>query len=137
LGINDSGQVVGYYIDEQSGISGSGIAYGFLATPSLPPIVEADRAHVSVAGTVTANAAHGVLANDTDPIPNDTLIVSAVDGLASNVGHALVGSYGTLTLNVDGSYSYVANKACHPTLLHKISSLTRLLTEMEARPRRH
>ena len=28
---------------------------------------------MSVAGTVTANAAHGVLANDTDPIPNDTL----------------------------------------------------------------
>jgi hypothetical protein len=49
LGINDSGQVVGYYIDEQispgGGISGSGIAYGFLATPTLPPIVEADRAH--------------------------------------------------------------------------------------------
>ena len=50
-----------------------------------------------------------MLANDTDPIPNDTLIVSAVDGLASDVGHALVGSYGTLTLNTDGSFSYIAD----------------------------
>jgi VCBS repeat-containing protein len=33
----------------------------------------------------------------------------AVDGLASDVGHAVVGSYGTLTLNADGSYSYVAD----------------------------
>ena len=50
-----------------------------------------------------------MLANDTDPIPNDKLFVSAVDGLASDVGHAIVGSYGTLTLNADGSYSYVAD----------------------------
>jgi VCBS repeat-containing protein len=66
---------------------------------------------VHVAGTVTANAAHGVLAIDTDPIPNDTLIVSAVDGQASDVGHAVAGTYGTLTLNADGSYSYVANQS--------------------------
>jgi probable HAF family extracellular repeat protein len=107
LAINASGQVAGDYVDTTSG------THGFLATPSLPlpPIVEADRAHVQVAGTVTANAAHGVLAIDTDPIPNDTLIVSAVDGQASNVGHALVGSYGTLTLNADGSYSCVANQS--------------------------
>ena len=87
-------------------ITGSGF---IVATPQ--PTVEADRAHVQVAGTVTANAAHGVLAIDTDPIPNDTLIVSAVDGLASDVGHAVAGTYGTLTLNADGSYSYVANQS--------------------------
>jgi VCBS repeat-containing protein len=74
---------------------------------------------VQVAGTVTANAANGVLANDTDPIPNDTLIVSAVDGQASNVGHALVGSYGTLTLNVDGSYSYVANQSVPSNIIEQ------------------
>ncbi len=32
------------------------------------PTVQPDSAHVSVAGTVTATAANGVLANDTDPI---------------------------------------------------------------------
>ena len=40
---------------------------------------------------------------------NDTLTVSAVDGQASNAGHALLGSYGTLTLNADGSFGYVAD----------------------------
>ena len=49
-----------------------------------------------------------MLANDTDPIPNDTLTVSAVDGQASHVGHAIAGAYGTLKLNADGSYTYRA-----------------------------
>jgi VCBS repeat-containing protein len=98
--MNDAGQVAGYYWN--------GVTYeGFIASPN--PTVVAATAHVSVAGTVTATAANGVLANDTDPIPNDTLTVSAVDGQASNVGHALVGSYGTLTLNADGSFSYLAD----------------------------
>ena len=75
------------------------------------PTVQPDSAHVPVAGTVSATAANGVLANDTDPIPNDTLSVSAVDGQASNVGNALTGSYGTLTLDADGSFSYVADQS--------------------------
>ncbi|TGT32073.1 VCBS domain-containing protein, partial [Mesorhizobium sp. M8A.F.Ca.ET.165.01.1.1] len=32
--------------------------------------------------------------------------VSAVNGSAGNVGNDLVGTYGTLHLNSDGSYSY-------------------------------
>lgn len=73
------------------------------------PIVEADWAHVQEYHSLTVNAAHGVLANDTDPIANDTLSVGAVNGQAANVGHALAGNYGTLTLNDNGSYSYLAN----------------------------
>jgi uncharacterized repeat protein (TIGR03803 family)/VCBS repeat-containing protein len=80
------------------------------------PTVEPDRAHVQLDHTLSVNAANGVLANDIDPIPNDTLSVSAVDGLASNVGHALAGSYGTLTLNANGSYSYSANHGGLPLL---------------------
>ncbi len=80
-------------------------------TLSPVPTVAPDTAHVSVGGTVTANAAHGVLAIDVDPVPNDTLTVSAVDGLASDVGQPVAGRYGTLTLNADGSYSYVADSS--------------------------
>ena len=65
---------------------------GFIAAL---PTVEPDRAHVLLGHTLSVNAANGVLANDTDPIPNDTLSVSAVGGVASNVGHALAGTYGT------------------------------------------
>jgi VCBS repeat-containing protein len=94
-------------------ISPVGESLGFSLSGDVitPPALVADTAHVSVAGTVTANAAHGVLANDTDPIPNDMLTVTAVDGLASDVGQAIVGRYGTLTLNADGSYSYVADNS--------------------------
>jgi Ca2+-binding RTX toxin-like protein len=37
-----------------------------------------------------------------------------VNGSAASVGTAVVGTYGTLTLNADGSYVYVANKGSLP-----------------------
>jgi VCBS repeat-containing protein len=107
---NVSGSLAGDTVTVASDGNG-GTDVNWIVGPPPVPTVVADTAHVSVAGTVTANAAHGVLANDTDPIPNGTLIMSAVDGLASDVGHAIVGSYGTLTLNADGSYSYVADQS--------------------------
>jgi VCBS repeat-containing protein len=68
-------------------------------------------------GTATADAAHGVLANDRDIDP-DTLTVSVVDfaGRAVLAGQSLVGHYGTLTLNADGSYRYGANQAAADAL---------------------
>src|SRR5260370_30534856 len=67
----------------------------------------ADRNHVPTPhGTVTVDSAHGVLANDTEPVPGYMLSVSAINGLSDNVGHAVAGEFGTLTLNADGSYSY-------------------------------
>jgi VCBS repeat-containing protein len=85
------------------------------------PTVTSDRAHVQLHGTLSVNAGHGVLANDTDPIPNDTLIVSAVNGQGINVGHAVPGTFGTLTLNADGSYSYSARD----TAAHDFNDLPR------------
>ncbi|WP_291383976.1 putative Ig domain-containing protein, partial [Achromobacter sp. UBA5777] len=56
--------------------------------------------------SLTADAAHGVLSNDTDP-DGDTLHVSAVNGQSTNVGAAITGTNGgTFTLNADGSYSF-------------------------------
>ncbi|MDA7831061.1 DUF4347 domain-containing protein, partial [Candidatus Pelagibacter sp.] len=53
---------------------------------------------------------------DTDA-NNDTLVVSAVrvgssegSGTAGTLGQALTGTYGQLTLNANGSYTYVANQ---------------------------
>ncbi len=73
------------------------------------PTVVADHDHATLGSSVTQNAAHGVLANDTDPIANDVLSVSAVNGNAANVGQPVQGIYGALTLNADGSYAYHAN----------------------------
>ena len=63
----------------------------------------------------TANASSGidptgnVLTNDTDVDSGDTKTVSAITG--GTVGSALAGQYGSLTLNADGSYSYVVDNA--------------------------
>lgn len=37
--------------------------------------------------------------------------ITAVDGSAGNVGHAVAGTYGSLELDADGTYTYVANSA--------------------------
>ena len=73
-----------------------------------PPIVLPDFAHATY-GTTTNVAAAGVLTNDTPAVTVDTLTVSAVDGLSQNVGTAVAGAYGTLTLDADGSYTYKAS----------------------------
>jgi uncharacterized repeat protein (TIGR03803 family)/VCBS repeat-containing protein len=119
-GTNGLGAIGGLIVDANGDLFGTtsgGGAHGdgtvFEITDSgfvvAPPTVQADRAHVQEGNSITEDAAHGVLANDTDPIPNDTLFVSAVDGVASDVGHSIGGTYGTLMLNADGSYSYLAH----------------------------
>lgn len=67
--------------------------------------------------TVTADAAQGVLANDSDVDP-DVLAVAAVGygGRTVLAGQALAGLYGTLTLHADGSYGYVADQAAADAL---------------------
>src|SRR5947207_946197 len=57
--------------------------------------------------TVTPNPVSGnVLANDTDVDSGDTHSVSAVNGSAAKVGTDVAGTYGTLHLNANGSYTY-------------------------------
>jgi VCBS repeat-containing protein len=62
---------------------------------------------------LTVGAAAGVLANDVnlDQATGDQKAVSAVNGNAAGVGTAIVGTYGTLTLNADGSYTYAVDQA--------------------------
>ena len=92
--INDFGQIVGYDQTQP-----------FLATPT--PTATADRVHADLEQTLLVGAAHGVLANDKGYVPNASLIVSVVDGQAANVGHAVAGAYGALTLNTDGSFVFL------------------------------
>jgi len=77
------------------------------------PVANNDATSVTEGATVTQPAISGVLSNDTDPDNGDTMTVIAVaSGLESGVvGEPLTGSYGTLTLYADGSYTYVAD---HP-----------------------
>ena len=67
----------------------------------------------AVGSTLTATAATGVRSNDTD-LDGDKLTVTGVSDVANgagSVGSSLAGVYGHLTLNADGSYSYVADNS--------------------------
>lgn len=75
------------------------------------PTALPDSAGVAKGSTISVAASAGVLSNDSDPDIHDHLVVGAVNGLASNVGHVVKGAYGSLTLNPDGSYRYVASRA--------------------------
>ena len=70
------------------------------------PTAMPDSNGVAKGNKISVSAAHGVLANDSDPDIHDQLAVGSVNGSAANVGHSVQGTYGTLTLNADGSYSY-------------------------------
>jgi VCBS repeat-containing protein len=80
------------------------------------PIALPDSNGTAKKSTLTVSAHDGVLANDTDPDVHDNghLGVSAVNGFGTNVGHSVAGTYGSLTLNADGSYVYVANQGSLP-----------------------
>jgi VCBS repeat-containing protein len=80
------------------------------------PVAAADSNSVSENATLSVPAATGVLLNDTDVDAGDTKTVSTVGGSAANVGNALAGTYGTVTLNADGSYIYSANTAAADAL---------------------
>src|SRR5579872_1556378 len=75
------------------------------------PVVNNNAATVTTGETITATAKTGVLSNASD-LDGDKLTVTGVSDTANGVGtigSSLAGQYGVLTLNADGSYSYVAN----------------------------
>jgi VCBS repeat-containing protein len=74
------------------------------------PVAVADVAAVtedSESNPVSGN----VLTNDTDVDTGDSHSVTAVNGSSSNVGQNVCGTYGTLHLNADGSYTYTLDNS--------------------------
>lgn len=102
------------------------------------PVASPDSYTVLKTDTLTLSAA-GVLGNDGDvdtyPLA-DTLSVIAVNGSSSNVGIPQTGSYGTLTLNADGSLSY-APDAANPVVIalgpgaHVVDTFTYQVTDSQ------
>jgi VCBS repeat-containing protein len=72
------------------------------------PMATDDTAGVTEDSRVTVTG--NVLANDTDA-DLDVLVVTGVAGAASNLGIAVAGQYGSLTLNRDGRYVYALSNA--------------------------
>ena len=71
------------------------------------PVGVNDAGAVNEDAQISISAGSGVLSNDTDADSNATLSVSGING--GTVGQAITGTYGTLTLDSDGSYVYTAN----------------------------
>ncbi|WP_438958836.1 retention module-containing protein [Porticoccus sp.] len=63
--------------------------------------------NISTEGNVITGESSGDVA-DTDE-DGDSLVVVGVNGSDANVGNTIDGTYGTLTLNSDGSYTYELN----------------------------
>jgi VCBS repeat-containing protein len=81
------------------------------------PVGAPDSNGTAKNSTVTVAAVAGVLSNDSDPDVHDLddLFVSHINGAAGNVGTAVAGTYGALTLQADGSYAYAAYKGSLPS----------------------
>jgi large repetitive protein len=80
-------------------VDGNTVTVTFTINPvNDAPVAVADEYDVPMGGTLTIDVANGLLANDTDA-ENNTLTAVLVDGP----------TYGTLTLNGDGSFSYEHN----------------------------
>ena len=115
----DENTVLGIRATSTSGTTGGSIKWadGDSTVLNQPPVAVADtnagdpvvEAGVNPGNTVfagDASASGNVLANDTDVDTGDTKEVSEVNGVAGNVGTAVAGTYGSITINADGSYTY-------------------------------
>ena len=78
---------------------------------TLAPVTNAvdDVAVLDEAATLTTDAAQGLLTNDAVSAIGTTLSITAVAGQGVNVGQAVAGAYGSITINADGGYTYVAD----------------------------
>ncbi|MBN2781821.1 MAG: cadherin-like domain-containing protein, partial [Campylobacterales bacterium] len=103
-----------------AGDTGSGTITDNDSSSNNAPTATNDTNSVNEDATLTINELNGVIKKATadSDVDNDNLTVTAIrtgteggSGTAGIVGNALSGSYGTLTLASDGSYTYVADDA--------------------------
>ena len=95
------------------------------------PQAAPDTAEVTENGAITIAALNGALANDTDiDVDGTALTVSGIrtgatteTGVSGAIGSGLTGTYGTLTLAADGSYTYAADQAQVDTLAEGASGV--------------
>jgi hypothetical protein len=85
-------------------------------------------ANADTGATIAGVASGNVLTNDARPA-GDALVVRSVNGATAGVGAAIAGTYGTLTLNANGSYSYTASGAAGATGSHLHDVFTYVMTD--------
>ena len=110
-GINLHGAVIEDFAGNAANLGNVATTFTGLGIDSSLITAHPDSTQVVAGQTVSADAAHGVLANDTNSNPADHLAVGAVDGLLAGVNQPVAGAYGSLTMHADGSYAYSASGA--------------------------
>ena len=120
-------QVFTYTLTDADGSSSSTTLTVSVSGTNASPTANPDTGAVLEDATLTVSAANGIIrgasGTDTDPDhATNTLTVSGVvagtGGVAQGlgIGTAVTGTYGTLTLNADGNYAYVADQAAADAL---------------------
>jgi VCBS repeat-containing protein len=99
-----------YTVEDPDGATDSGTVTVNVGEENQPPAAAPDTNSTTEDVPLNVVAADGVLKNDTDP-NGDSLTVTAVNGDPAKVGAPIIGAYGTLELNDDGSYTYTPNDA--------------------------
>lgn len=117
-------------VDDQSGATVSPEVVVTIYGSNDAPVAIADSNGTAKAATVTVGAI-GVISNDYDPDVHDAddLYVSEVNGSAANVGAAVAGTYGSLNLAADGSYTYAANNGALPAKIVAQDTFTYTLAD--------
>ena len=110
-GINLHGAVIGDLAGNAANLSNVATTFTGLGIDSSLITANPDSNRVVAGQSVSADAAHGVLANDTDSNAADHLVVGAVAGMSAGVNQPVAGAYGSLTMHADGSYAYSAGGA--------------------------
>ena len=131
-GVNDfeTGSNTGVYSVTASDAAGNSSAANITLNETNvneAPVAVADTGAVNEDATLTVTAANGVIqkAPGTDTDVDNTTVSLVVSGAVAGVGAvtqgvgvatSLAGTYGHLTLNADGSYTYVADQNAADTL---------------------
>ena len=123
-GINLNGASVTDIAGNAANFAGANSTFANLAVDGTQPVATADHAHDLLNGSVSVAAPSGVLANDSDANPADVLSVSAVNGSSANVGQSVNGTYGVLTMQANGAYTYSNTNAGAVTALGGVTEDT-------------
>ncbi|HIJ26789.1 MAG TPA: hypothetical protein HPP79_14105, partial [Gammaproteobacteria bacterium] len=103
---------------------------GDLAVHITTPVTATnDTGAVNEDATLNVSNASGILSNDINTDSGETLTVTTIrtgdengSGTSGSIGTALTGTYGTLTLQSDGSYSYIADQAAADALASGVTA---------------
>ena len=101
-----------YTVEDAEGVPATGNVTVKVGEDNLAPVAQPDVNATDENTPLTVTAADGVIQSGTTPggvdsDPNgDSLSVSAINGAAADVGKPVQGTYGTVVLNANGSYTY-------------------------------